>query len=337
MKTLLIARTIKSYWATDFAQKRITKVFAPFSGSRLWRIYGCIFALYLYLLVTFIGFIKSFNYDFVIVADPRIGIIFAILKKIFYYQKPLLVHQLILPERNNFLKQVVLKLAFQEIDAAIVNSSFEKENFKKKFSKTRFFFIPLHSDPRCFSLSKKTELGSYIFSGGGAERDFDILISAAKKIDFRFLIVTFSKNNLAKIKIPKNVEVRFNLPEIEYFELIANSRFVVVPLKMVGRSAGQTTVVQAMSIGKAIVATNISGLTDYIEDGKTGSLVEAGNVQDLIKTIDKLLKNNAELKKISEASLEFAQTNFTYEIYDQRMTKVFAELELSLKKRSNSA
>ena len=322
MKTLLLARTVKSYWATNFAKKRVSKVFAPFDSSPFWRILGGIFSPVLYFFVTFAGFLKSKNFDLVIAADPRIGIIFGILKRVFGRKTQILVHQLILSEPKNNFKERILKLAFSEINGAVVNSSDEARFFSKRFTKTKFYFVPLHSDPRCFELSKTKRVDGYIFSGGGAERDFETLVKAAKKNNQKFLIVTFSKKNLARMSLPKNLEVKFNVREGEYFKLIANSKFVVVPLKKTGRSAGQTTVVQAMSTGKAVIATNVPGLTDYIENGRTGILVGSESIKDLADNIGKLLKNSSELSKISKAALEFAQRNFTYRVYDMRIGKV---------------
>lgn len=331
MRVLLIARTIKSYWETEFAKRRVTEVFAPFSGFTFWRIFGGIFAPFLYFLVTFIGFFKSGKFDLIIAADPRIGIILGILKRIFNSRKPFLVHQLILPEAKNDLKEKILKIAFEKINAAVVNSTYEAKTFEKRFPRTKFFFVPLHSDPRCFELAKSMKSNGYIFSGGGAERDFATLTKAAKGIDYSFLIVTFSPKNLPKITLPKNVQVKFNVPEYEYFKLIANSKFVVVPLETTGRSAGQTTVVQAMSAGKAVITTNVPGLADYIHDGETGILVKAGDQEALVKAIERLANNSKDLKKLSDAAFQFAQQNFTYQVYDQRIGEIFKKVGKSLK------
>lgn len=327
MRILLIARTIKSYWATEYAQGQITESFAPFSNSQLWRIFGGIFSWPLYFIVACLGFLKSRNFDLVIASDPRIGIFFAILKKITGSKKPILVHQLILSDVEGF-KKWILKLAFAEIDAAIVNSSYEKETLEKIFTRTKFFFIPIHSDPRCFKLAKRAVSGTYIFSGGGAERDFKTLIKAAKNIDLPILIVTFSEKNLPQIKLPKNIKVQFNVPEEKYFKLIANSKLVVVPLEKTGRSAGQTTVVQAMSIGKVVVATNVLGLADYLKDQQTGVLVRSEHPEDLIEAFNEFTTDKTKLKRIEKAAFKFAYENFSYKVYDKRISKVISTLKV---------
>lgn len=318
MKILLLARTIKSYWATDFAKQRFPTVFVPFDGSFLWRAFGGFFAPFLYFYVAFFGFLKSKEFDLVITSDPRIGIIFAILKKLLGSKKKLLVHSLILPHNIKGIKEKFFKFAFEEINAAIVFSSSDIPVFKKLFPKTRFFFMHFHSEPECFALSKKASLGDYIFSGGGAERDFKTLIDAARRINFKFLIVAFSPKSLPEEKLPKNVEVRFKLPRSRYLKLISRARIIVVPLKKVGRAAGQTTVVAAMSIGKAVIASDVPGLRDYVENNKTGILVKPQDVDELTRSIEILLKDSKKLKVISKNALKFARKSFTYEIYDKK-------------------
>jgi len=71
-------------------------------------------------------------------------------------------------------------------------------------------------------------------------------------------------------------------------------------------------IMEAMAAGKAVVATNIRGSRDLVEHGKTGLLVELGDVQGLVAALEKLIASpdlrdvmgRAGLEKIKDYALE---------------------------------
>ena len=64
----------------------------------------------------------------------------------------------------------------------------------------------------------------------------------------------------------------------ELRDLYAQSAFVVVPLYENDFQAGVTTMLEAMAMGKAVIATRTTGQTDVIIDGENGLTVAPGDV-----------------------------------------------------------
>ena len=131
----------------------------------------------------------------------------------------------------------------------------------------------------------------YIFAGGSSFRDWATFVSVARDIDEEFLIVAgrdaaSGKYGLEGINMPPNVNVLFDVSGEEFKDLLAGSLFVVVPLQHVPFAVGTQVIAQAMACGKAVVATRIPTVVDYVRDGETGLLVEPGDAADLK---DKLL------------------------------------------------
>ncbi len=60
-------------------------------------------------------------------------------------------------------------------------------------------------------------------------------------------------------------------------DLYAQSRFVVVPLLPTQSDNGLTVILEAMAMGKAVIASRTVGQVDAIEDGVTGILVPPGD------------------------------------------------------------
>jgi 1,4-alpha-glucan branching enzyme len=97
------------------------------------------------------------------------------------------------------------------------------------------------------------------------------------------------RSKVAEKKL-SNVVFIAGLPQEELFTLIKTCDFVVIP----SVSEGFPMVVgEAMALGKAVVASNISGIVDMIEDEKEGLLVPPKDSHALAEAIERLYKDKA--------------------------------------------
>lgn len=89
---------------------------------------------------------------------------------------------------------------------------------------------------------------------------------------------------------------------------------------------GRTTV-EGMAMGRIVIASNIGGSLDIIEDGKTGKLFKSGDAQSLADTLDWALSlSQKEKEKIGKAAIKRARENFTKEIMCNKTIDVYNEL-----------
>lgn len=65
-----------------------------------------------------------------------------------------------------------------------------------------------------------------------------------------------------------------------------------------------TTPMEAMAVGKPVIATRIGGFTDIVKDGETGLLVTPGDVDGLTNAIARLLANPEERAALGSAGRE---------------------------------
>ncbi len=78
-----------------------------------------------------------------------------------------------------------------------------------------------------------------------------------------------------------------------------------------------------MAAGKAIVASRSGQIADVIEHGKTGLLVQPGNVHDLAEAITQLLQNAALRERLGRAARRQALANHTWDSYISRLEAVY--------------
>lgn len=81
-------------------------------------------------------------------------------------------------------------------------------------------------------------------------------------------------------------------------------------------------IIEAMACGVPVVATRGGGITEIIEDGKTGLLVERGNDDMLAKAIQRLLENEGLCRSLGNAGRQKVIKSFSWDsISDDLLSK----------------
>ncbi len=86
------------------------------------------------------------------------------------------------------------------------------------------------------------------------------------------------------------------------------------------------SIVEAMIIGKAVVATNVGGIPEIVKHGETGLLVPPGDPASLADAIVELLENSEKRHMLASAGREFATNNLTAEKMVEGTIAVYEDL-----------
>jgi glycosyltransferase involved in cell wall biosynthesis len=122
----------------------------------------------------------------------------------------------------------------------------------------------------------------YILSVGTEMRNYPLLFEAVKDLDIRVIVKASSawmeKTRLKMPLPPSNVEIiTRRLSYIELRDLYAGAALVVVPLYDTVQAAGITTILEAMAMGKCVIATQSRGLPDALS-GDNGIIVRTEGI-----------------------------------------------------------
>jgi glycosyltransferase involved in cell wall biosynthesis len=263
------------------------------------------------------------RYDVVINANIKTGQLFALFRSIFYIKRPKhIILELMLDEEQNNLrwkiKKMIQKVILSSVDLVFVSSVGEIATYSKRFKipKDRLRFLPFHTnvmEPRMINHSD-----GYILSAGKTGRDYVTLADAVRGLKEKVIIVS-DKLSVRDIKFPLNVEVLFDIPYPSYLDLLHNCAFVVVPLKKLVKSTGQVAILEAMAVGKPVVATETTGTVDYIQSGINGISVPVGDPKALRNAIEKLTNDLDLYKKVATNALESVKQNHTFDEYVKKI------------------
>lgn len=160
---------------------------------------------------------------------------------------------------------------------------------------------------------REVEKKDYILEFGKLCKDkgTETLLEAARQMpDQKFVFVGYGPAVDSMNDIP-NVEYRGFKGGEELNRIIAEAKISVCPSEWYENCP--FSVIESISFGTPVVGSRMGGIPELIEEGKTGELFEAGNVNELIKAINKIVSNEDVLKQYTNnCSAVRYETSETY-------------------------
>ena len=135
-----------------------------------------------------------------------------------------------------------------------------------------------------------------------------ILIDAFKQLNHKNikLHIVGAGGYAAQLKRIAGIDSRITfhgfVPEEELVLLYKKAHITVVPsiwYETFGR-----IIIESFKYGTPVVGSNIGGIPEIIENGYNGLLFEPGNIGELKDTLESLIENPSELRRLSEGAFE---------------------------------
>jgi len=83
--------------------------------------------------------------------------------------------------------------------------------------------------------------------------------------------------------------------------------------------------IEAMSVGRPVIASRVGGIPEWLDDGETGFLVDPGNPEQIAEKVIQLLSNRELLKQMGKNARKKAE-QFSIEKHADKIEKVYEEL-----------
>lgn len=204
----------------------------------------------------------------------------------------------------NPIMRYFLSIVLTENIGMLVISKTDLEFLKSLSQKVVVGYYPFCLAQRPADQLEIVELGNYVFSGGHTNRDYDtVLVCAENMPQIRFVIVC-SQYTKIQHAMPANVEVYMDLQGPAFYNLLAKSRVVVIPLLQRGFSSGQTVATESMQSGKVTIYCNYENVSQYFDDGINGIQYVSGDAGSLEDAIKKVFYDEDRLTRIGQLARE---------------------------------
>jgi glycosyltransferase involved in cell wall biosynthesis len=242
------------------------------------------------------AFLIKRKYDAIISWAEHLGLFFACLLKLTNSQMP---HITIWSWISKRKKAEILRRVHSHIDRIILMSSvqydFAVNELGLPCTKVKLLKWPV--DQKFWRpMQVETDM---ICAAGREMRDYGTLIKALRGLNIRCHIAAGAVPGKKDAWIKAVKRTGPGIPHVTIGkksyaglrELYARSRFVVVPLLPTDTDNGTTTILEAMSMGKAVICSRVKGQSDVVEEGKTGLFVPPEDCEALREAIGFLLAN----------------------------------------------
>ena len=172
-----------------------------------------------------------------------------------------------------------------------------------------------------------------LIDGKGLE-DFLEVISKLKlqSLSFKFQVLIFGTGPLERklkkmandLDISEKIEWQGFVPYNKVPEAMTQIDIFVYPSwhEGFGRS-----IMEALAMEKAVVATRVGGITDLIKDGENGFLVKPHEPEMLAIKIKELMENKDLREKFGQAGREWVSKNFEWDDGIKKFANLFLELK----------
>jgi glycosyltransferase involved in cell wall biosynthesis len=179
------------------------------------------------------------------------------------------------------IKEFIQRAFLKTVHKVVCSSRSEARFYQQRFGWTteKSVFVALQTDARHLDHQPRPPINAVV-AAGRSYRDYGTLVEAVAGTGIRTIIVC-GRQGAGVANLPPEVEVVTELSLPELTGLISAARAVVLPLQDSRISTGQSVLLQAMALGKAVIATRTAGTEDYIDNGVDGILVPPGNAQAL--------------------------------------------------------
>jgi glycosyltransferase involved in cell wall biosynthesis len=130
---------------------------------------------------------------------------------------------------------------------------------------------------------------------------------------------------IAELGLGSSVMVTGLIPQTRVPEMLAIADIAVLPYPQLPRELwfSPLKLFEYMAAGKAIVASRAGQITELIQHGHNGLLVEPGNIVDLAQAIIKLLNDPAERKRLGHNARHQAMQQHSWSQYICRLEEVY--------------
>lgn len=250
----------------------------------------------------------------------------AILKKFKLFSAPLIcMAGNVMDGREKFLR--LHQWLWSGASKIIVHAPVDQEKLVRLGLGDRGVMIPVGSDSGFFKSQPSTlnaQRSVFVVSvGADRDRDYKTLFLAAEQLPRLNFVVCCGRQNVAGLKIPKNVEVRIDVSSKETRAILSKAAIVVLPLRETHRASGQLALLDAMLMGKPVIVSRARGVVEPygLENGKQVLLPPSGDVESLVQAIKELQSNGNLRRKLGIVAKELA-FGYTTEKYAEKLKKV---------------
>jgi len=185
-------------------------------------------------------------------------------------------------------------------------------------------------DERFWAATPPVHDGYVVATGRDLARDYATFAAAMEHVAARGLILT-ARQNMAGVRLPGNVEARFDVSQQEVRDIYARASCVVIPTRRPdypygSEGSGTTSLLETMAMARPTVVSERPDLVDYIRPGQTALSVPPEDPGSLRSSIERILSDRQLAESLSAAGRRLVEEEHTTRRFAEKLAKTIRTL-----------
>jgi len=249
--------------------------------------------------------LRENNYDVIISHHYLSGFLFSFLRSVIRKRyPPHIIFDIGCLNGNSDKFTHLIKLSTKSIAGIIYHSRINERFYNTYTPDIPRTFVYFGEDPEIFRPFDSPSSKDYILSFGYSKRDYVTLLRVWKRNKFNVPLIIVGKTRF-DLPLPPNVQVFPKTDLLTLKKFIHNAKFVILPIENEPYSVGQMSLIDSMTMKKAVIVNKVPGVLDYVKDGKNALFTTYKSEKSLVEKIRYLLDNPSEVDKISKNARKF--------------------------------
>lgn len=208
-------------------------------------------------------------------------------------------------------RRIALAQAYRSVDRLLVFSLNQREILEARLGvdRSRLTVVPFGVDFQWFQSAKTADNGYLVSVGRDRGRDWRTLFDAVRGTGIE-VRVACRPAEIYGLDIPDEVVVEGFVSRDRYRELLAGATAVILPTHVRAYPTGQSVALEAMSMGKCVIATATPALADYLDDA-SAVLTTVANPTALRSAIQHTLDNGEMRRRLGRSGQSVVKSRFT--------------------------
>jgi glycosyltransferase involved in cell wall biosynthesis len=263
------------------------------------------------------------KYQIIVCAFEASAVGPAILKRLGLLRRPLLIWDYSAGTTWR-LKQLFQKISLPAADGILCLNQGQIRTAEEEFGAAgKAIFVGYDVDAEFFRPVSADE-GDYVLSvGSDVSRDYELLLEAIQPLPLNLTICSRRSIEIPKSSSATITRIDRYLSYAELRDLYAGAKFVVLALKDMVHPGGITTLVEAMSMGKAIICSDSTGLRELLQSGENAVVVPPGDCAALRNAIGRLDADPSERRRLGKNARRYAEYEFASPAAAKRLGDAF--------------
>ncbi len=241
--------------------------------------------------------------------------------------------------RNKGIRGKITNIILKKCDVITVTGTIGRNYYiqEKKFNSKKVFVLPNSIDTEEFKATNIKKKYDIITLGRlSPEKGLDFLIDIVAKIKLNFpnIKVAIAGDGAIKDELQSQIEtlsLSENIDLLGYvkdsIEFLNSGNIFLTTSKTEGLPRA---VIQSLSCGTPVIASNVGDMSDLVINNKTGYLINNYNdIDAFVKAIEELLVNDKVRAKLAVNSMIYVKENYSHKSATHLWNEIFNYLNIN--------